>query len=46
MATYSGKMIRWDDAIASNVNLAPKDYSFDATPPTPSVAVPGVTEVL
>ncbi len=46
MATYSGKMLKWDEALNSNISLMPKDFSFDATPPTPSVAVPGVTQVL
>jgi predicted dehydrogenase len=46
MCTYSGKMISWDEALNSNLSLGPKDFSFDATPPTPHVAVPGVTQVL
>ena len=46
MATYSGKMISWNQAIGSELSLAPKSYAFDAAPPTPSVAVPGVTAVL
>ena len=54
MATYSGKLISWDDAIQSKVSLAPDRYAFDAT--TPPVqpgpdgiypcAVPGVTKVM
>ena len=46
MVTYSGKVIRWDDAIKSEISLAPKTYAFEATPPLASVAVPGVTNVL
>jgi predicted dehydrogenase len=46
LATYSGKVVPWNKAINSEVSLGPKTYSFDATPPIPSVAVPGVTEVL
>jgi hypothetical protein len=55
MATYSGRVINWDEAIASNLSLAPADqvYAFDATPPvTPDaegrypVPVPGVTLVV
>ena len=46
MATYSGKMIRWEEALGSQLTLAPKRYAFDAAPPTPAVAVPGFTEVL
>jgi myo-inositol 2-dehydrogenase / D-chiro-inositol 1-dehydrogenase len=46
MATYSGKMITWDQAIGSDINLAPKEYAFSATPPVPVVATPGVTQVV
>ena len=46
MATYSGKLIKWNDAINSNLSLAPKDYLFNATPPVPAVAVPGITQVI
>ncbi len=33
MATYSGKTIRWDEAIDSQIILSPQEYAFDATPP-------------
>jgi predicted dehydrogenase len=46
LATYSGKPIKWDEALSSQISLAPKEYSFEATPPLPSVAIPGVTNVL
>ncbi len=53
MATYGGNVVEWKDAIASQINLAPQEYSFQATPPvTPDgngfypVAVPGVTRVV
>jgi predicted dehydrogenase len=46
MATYSGRMISWDEALNSQLSLAPKHYAFDAAPPTPAVAVPGVSVVL
>ena len=50
MATYSGKLVTWDDAIHSELRLAPQHYALDAAPPTlpddqgnyPS-ALPGVT---
>ena len=32
MATYSGKIITWDEAVNSKVNLAPEPYSWDAKP--------------
>ncbi len=53
MATYSGKMISWDEALQSELSLAPDRYAFDAAPPVlpgPDgiypCAVPGVTKVL
>ncbi|MCK7558698.1 Gfo/Idh/MocA family oxidoreductase [Chitinophaga sedimenti] len=33
MATYSGQTIPYDKALASNINLQPATYSFDAAPP-------------
>ncbi|MEX0613102.1 MAG: Gfo/Idh/MocA family oxidoreductase [Pirellulales bacterium] len=53
MATYSGKVIRWDEALRSGIDLSPAAYDFAATPPVvPNgdgyypVAVPGKTEVM
>lgn len=53
MATYSGQVISWDDAIKSEVSLAPDRYAWDGTPSAlPGedglypCAVPGVTKVL
>lgn len=46
MATYSGKMLKWEDALNSKISLAPAEYSWNATPPVPHVAVPGQTNVL
>jgi predicted dehydrogenase len=53
MATYSGKLIKWDEAIGSTVDLSPGSYDFAATPPVlPDangfypVPVPGKTDVL
>ena len=53
MATYSGKVLTWDEALNSQITLAPDRYDFDGTPPSlPDedglypCAVPGVTEVV
>ena len=50
MATYSGKIVRWDEALASDLDLQPTSYAWDATPPVlPGedgiypCAAPGVT---
>lgn len=52
MATYSGQEVNWDDALASNLDLSPKKYDFQAAPPILPlesgyypVAVPGETAV-
>ena len=53
MATYSGQMLEWDKIVASNLNLQPKKYDWDATPPVLpnddgyyTVAIPGVTKYI
>jgi myo-inositol 2-dehydrogenase / D-chiro-inositol 1-dehydrogenase len=53
MATYSGKLIRWDDALRSGLDLSPAEYDFAAAPPVMPgadgfypVPVPGKTEVM
>jgi hypothetical protein len=53
MATYSGRVLKWDEALASNMCLAPERLDWDAPPRSlpdahgryPS-AIPGVTPVL
>ena len=53
MCTYSGKELTWDEAINSNISLAPTDFSFQATPKSLPDAegmyrlpVPGLTKVI
>ena len=53
MATYSGRVVTWDEAFASEVRLAPEINSWGDTPPVSPdddgrypVPVPGVTEVV
>ena len=53
MATYSGKLVKWDEAIESTIDLSPAEYDFAATPPVVPdangnypVPVPGKTEVI
>jgi predicted dehydrogenase len=50
MATYSGQVVKWDKAINSGLDIQPKVYAFDATPPVMPdgegfypIAVPGKT---
>jgi len=33
MATYSGKVVEWDEAINSKINLMPTSFGWDVTPP-------------
>lgn len=53
MATYSGKMIEWDEAINSDIELSPSHMDFAAAPPVVPdakgnypVPVPGVTKAV
>ena len=53
MASYNGKIIRWDDAIKSEIDLCPKDLAWDGEtlvkPGDDGIypcAMPGTTEVL
>ncbi|MEM9362348.1 MAG: Gfo/Idh/MocA family oxidoreductase [Bacteroidota bacterium] len=53
MATYSGKVVTWEDAMKSDVRLVPEELSWDMKPPTlPKedgtypIPVPGATNVL
>ena len=48
LATYSGQMVKWDEAVASDFSLMPEEFSFDAAPPVLpdgkgeyAVAIPG-----
>ena len=43
MATYSGKPVSWEDALNSQIDLAPPQYAWDAPAPAPTIAVPGQT---
>jgi myo-inositol 2-dehydrogenase / D-chiro-inositol 1-dehydrogenase len=52
-ATYSGKVVSWDDALASTKSVMPTEFSWDANPPTMPdsngkypIPVPGVSEVI
>ena len=53
MATYSGKVIDWDQALASDLQLMPEEVNWDSpTPTSPDangnypVPIPGQTKVL
>ncbi len=53
MATHGGQRVTWDDAINSDLVLAPKSYAWNADPPVMPgpdgqypVAIPGVTKVV
>jgi len=42
MATYTGQVITWDQAMQSQEDLTPPSYEFGPLP-TPPVAMPGIT---
>ena len=53
MATYSGKIIKWDEAMASNLELVPKNLSWDSPAPVKpnadgsyNIPMPGKTVVV
>ena len=53
MCTYSGDVIEWDAALNSDKSLMPKEFAWDAEPPTKPdknghypIPMPGLTEVL
>ena len=53
MATYSGQLINWDEALTSEMNIGPESYAWDALPPVlPDengfypIPTPGVTKVM
>jgi len=53
MATYSGKVVDWDEALQTGIDLSPAEYDFAAVPPVvPNeegfypVPVPGKTKVM
>jgi hypothetical protein len=55
MACESGKLLSWDEALASDIQLAPglENYTWDSNPPAMpdaqgqyEVAIPGQTKVV
>ena len=51
--SYSGQIVKWDDALHKGIDLSPKTYDFAATPPVLAdakgfypAAVPGKTQVI
>jgi predicted dehydrogenase len=53
MASYSGKVVEWDEAVASEISLMPERFAWDAVPPILpdsegmyACAIPGVTKVI
>src|SRR5687768_13071309 len=51
MATYSGKVMEWDKLLASGISIMPKEFDWNALPPTVPdedgkypIAKPGVTK--
>jgi predicted dehydrogenase len=45
MSAYTGQMISWEQALASEETLMPKELTWDMKLPLPSVALPGKTKL-
>ena len=45
MATYTGALVTWDQAMASKEDLTPPRYDWKAPLPSPAIALPGVTKL-
>ena len=41
MSAYTGKEIKWEDAMKSDLSIVPEEWSFDKSYPTGPVPVPG-----
>jgi hypothetical protein len=46
MATYSGQVVTWEQALKSTQDLSPPKYDWDVKLAVPPVAIPGQTKVL
>lgn len=46
MAAYTGKSIRWEEAINSEETLGPEEYTLALKYPDPGIPIPGITKVL
>ena len=53
MATYSGKVLTWDEALNSTLSIMPERFAWDADPPVMPdeygnypIPMPGVSEVI
>jgi predicted dehydrogenase len=45
MATYTGKLVTWEEALNSEENLMPASLDWNMTLPVPPVPMPGQTEL-
>jgi predicted dehydrogenase len=45
MATYTGQVITWEQALNSQQDLSPPKYDWDVKLPVPPVAMPGQTKI-
>jgi predicted dehydrogenase len=44
MAAYTGQVVTWEQALASEEDLSPPRYAWDVPLPVPPVAIPGQTK--
>lgn len=46
MATYTGQLITWEQALNSVEDMTPRRYGWDAEPPPSPIAMPGATKLV
>ena len=46
MATYTGQLVTWDQALNSAEDLSPASYEWNARPPESPIAIPGIAKLI
>jgi predicted dehydrogenase len=46
MATYTGQLVTWEQALNSAEDLSPASYEWNARPPESPIAIPGIAKLI
>jgi predicted dehydrogenase len=46
MATYTGQLVTWEQALNSAEDLSPASYEWNAKPPESPIAIPGIAKLI
>jgi predicted dehydrogenase len=46
MATYTGQLVTWEQALNSAEDLSPAGYDWNARPPESPIAIPGIAKLI